>query len=127
MAVGLASGVADSILDAIFNATAYSVTNVYIKLHTGDPGAAGTSNAASETTRKAVSCSASSGGAITSDADISWTSISGSQDATHFSLWTDAAAGTFILSGTITANAYIAGDTYTIPTGDFDASFSIAS
>ena len=26
----------------------------YVKLHTGDPGAAGTSNASSETTRKAI-------------------------------------------------------------------------
>jgi len=128
MAEGISSYLANAILDAIGNATNYTApATLYIKLHTAAPGASGATAAATETTRKAVSCSAASGGAITSDADIVWTSIAGSQDATHFSLWDHVSAGNFLGSGTITANAYTAGDTYTIPTGDFDLSFTVAS
>ena len=71
MATGLSAYLCNSFLDALGNATAYSVTNVYVKLHVGDPGAAGTSNAATETTRKVVSFGAASTGQILSDADIS--------------------------------------------------------
>lgn len=127
MATGISAYSANALFDALFNATSFSVATPYIKLHTGEPGSAGTSNAATETTRKAVSCSAASAGAITSDADIVWTSISGSQDATHFSLWDHVSAGNFLGSGTITANAYTAGDTYTIPAGDLDLSLTVAS
>lgn len=123
---GMASSVADNVLDAIFNSTAYSVSAVYIQLHVGDPGSAGTANVATETTRQQLSCAAASGGAITSSADLVWTDISGSEDATHWSAWDAASAGTFLGSGTITANAYTAGDTFTIPAGDFDVSIPTA-
>ena len=36
----------NAILDAIFNATAYSVATPYISLHTADPGATGASEVA---------------------------------------------------------------------------------
>ena len=51
---------------------------------------------------------------MTNSAQIQWTNIAGSQDATHFSIWNASSAGTFKASGTITANPYTAGDTYTI-------------
>jgi hypothetical protein len=132
MAVGMSEFLVDSILNAIFNATSFSVTNVYVKLHIGDPGAAGTANAATETTRKSVSMGtpgAPSAGVITiaNDAAISWTGITGSQDATHFSLWDDPTAGNYLGSGTITANAYTAGDTYTAGVGAFTVSLNCAT
>jgi len=127
MAHGLSAYLCNSFLDALGNATAYSVAVPYIKLHTGDPGAAGTANPATETTRKSISFGAASAGAITSDADISWTNISGSQDATHFSAWDSLTAGNFLFSGTITGNAYTAGDTYTITSGNLSASLTVAS
>jgi hypothetical protein len=71
MATGLSAYLCNSFLDALGNATAYSVTNVYVKLHVSDPGANGTSGAATETTRKVVSFGAASAGAITSDGRIS--------------------------------------------------------
>ncbi len=49
MATGLSAYLANKFLDAVGNGTAYSAANVYIKLHTGDPGANGTANAATET------------------------------------------------------------------------------
>jgi len=127
MAHGLSAYLCNSWLDALANNTSYAVAQVYIKLHTGDPGAAGTANAATETTRKAASFGAASAGAITSDADISWTNIAGSQDATHFTAWDNISAGNFLFSGNITANPYTAGDTYTISSGNLSASLTVAS
>ena len=89
----------------------------WIQLHVGDPGASGTANTAAETTRKQISLGTPVNGVVTNDAQISWTSITGSEDATHYSLWTASTAGTFLFSGTITAPAYTAGQTYTIDTG----------
>lgn len=127
MAVGWASATAASILDALGNATAWSVATPYIKLHVGDPGAAGTANAATETTRKLVSFGAASGGAISNDAALTWTAVAGSEDYTHFSLWDASTAGNFLASGTVTANAVTAGDTFTIPIGDLDLTLAVAS
>lgn len=108
MATGIAVAGANTALDAIRTDTPF------IQLHTGDPGAAGTSNVATETTRKAVTFSAAGSGTMTNSAQIQWTNIAGSQDATFFTIWNASSAGTFKFSGTITANAYVAGDTYTI-------------
>ena len=127
MAVGISSYLANEWLDAVGNNGSFAVGTAYIKLHTGDPGAAGTSNAATETTRKAASFAAASSGSMASDADITWTNIAGSQDASHFSSWDDVAAGNFLFSGTITANAYVAGDTYTISSGNLTVSLTLAS
>ena len=127
MAHGLSAYLCNAFLDALGNATSFSVAVPYIKLHTGDPGAAGTANPATETTRKSVSFGAASAGAITSDADISWTNIAGSQDASHFTAWDSLTVGNFLFSGTITANPYTAGDTYTITSGNLSASLTVAS
>ena len=40
MATGISNYLANKWLDALGNATAFSVTTAYVKLHTGDPGAA---------------------------------------------------------------------------------------
>lgn len=127
MATGLSAYLANKFLDAVGNGTAYSAANVYIKLHTGDPGANGTANAATETTRKEVTFASASAGAIASDAAVTWTNIAGSQDATYFTAWDNLSAGNFLFSGSITGNAYIAGDTYTIPSGSLTASLTVAS
>lgn len=127
MATGLSAYLANSFLNALGNATSYSVALPYIKLHVGDPGANGTANPAVETTRKSVSFAAASNGAIASDADITWTNIAGSEDATHFTAWDNLSAGNFLFSGTITGNPYTAGDTYTIASGSLTASLTVAS
>ena len=127
MATGISSYLADELLDAVGNNSSFAVGTVYIKLHIGDPGANGTGNPATETTRKAASFGASSSGTLTSDADITWTNISGSEDATFFTAWDSASAGNFLFSGSINGNAYTAGDTYVIPSGSLTVSLTIAS
>ena len=127
MPTGPSAYLLDKWLAAMGNNTSFAVAQVWVKLHVGDPGASGTANAATETTRKSVSFGAASGGAISNDAAITWTDIAGSGDATHFSLWDAASAGNYLGSGTITANAYSAGDTVTIPAGDLDITMTPAS
>jgi hypothetical protein len=127
MATGLSAYLANSFLNALGNSIAYSVTLPYIKLHVGDPGANGTANPAVETTRKSVSFAVASAGAIASDADVTWTNIAGSEDATFFTAWDDLTAGNFLFSGSITGNPYTAGDTYTIASGSLSASLVVAS
>jgi len=127
VATGLSAYLANSFLNALGNATAYSVAQPYIKLHVGDPGVNGTTNAAVETTRKSVSFAVASAGAIASDADVTWTNIAGSEDATHFTAWDSLTTGNFLFSGTVTGNPYTAGDTYTIASGSLTASLTVAS
>jgi len=127
MATGLSTYLANAFLDSLGNATAFSVSTAYVKLHTGDPGANGTANPATETTRKSVSFAASSSGALASDAAVTWTNIAGSEDATYFTAWDASTAGNFLFSGTITGNPYTAGDTYTIPSGSLTVSLTVAS
>lgn len=127
MAVGISTYTANKLFDAIGNNISFAVATCYIQLHTADPGASGTTAVATETTRKAVSFGVAASGAISNDADIMWTNIAGSQDATHFALFDAAAAGNFLGSGTITANAYLAGDMYTIVSGALNLSLTVAS
>lgn len=121
MATGIAASTANDLLDDLV------ALGTWVKLHTGDPGAAGTSNAAGETDRVQATIGAASGGAITNTAAIEWTGVSTAEDYTHFSVWTASTAGTFLWSGTVTANAVLVGDTFRIPASDLDASLSVAS
>lgn len=127
MATGLSSYLANAFLDAVGNNTSFAVSTVYVKLHVGDPSSNGTANPATEITRKSVSFGAASGGSLASDAAVTWTNIAGSQDATFFTAWDNVSAGNFLFSGTITANPYTAGDTFTIASGDLTVSLTLAS
>lgn len=129
MAVGFAPGTANSILNLLCRATAWTPpTDCYIQLHVGDPGSAGTANPATETDRvAAVFGSVASGGAISNTSALTWTGVAGSEDFTHYSAWSASTSGTFLFSGTVTANAVTAGDTFTIAIGDLDLSIPVAS
>jgi hypothetical protein len=131
MAEGISSAHADNVLNAIFNATSYSVSAIWLQLHTAAPGAAGTTAIAGNATRKDITSSmaTASGGTCSSNVDIVWSSgeVDTSEDYTHWSLWTLVSAGVFICSGTVTANAVTVGDTFTIPSGDLDITMAIAS
>jgi hypothetical protein len=130
MAVGLASAQAAGILDALGNATNYTApTAFWIELHTADPGSAGTTAIAGNATRKQVSFGAASGGTISNDTAITWTSgeVDTSEDYTHWAAFTASSGGTFICSGTMTANAVTVGDQFTIPIGDLDLTLTVAA
>jgi hypothetical protein len=121
MTVGFSTAAANTHLDN------QGTTYPWVKLHVGDPGAAGTSNAATETTRKQATWASASAASKSTSADLTWTNVSGTEDYTHFSLWTASTAGSFGGSGTIAANAVTAADTFTIPSGSLTLSLSVAS
>jgi len=121
MAVGHSAAEAAKIVSTGSNV---ALDGSYIQLHVDDPGVDGTANGATETTRKVISLGTPAAGVVTNDTPITWTAISGSQDATYFSLWTASTAGTFLFSGTITAPAYTAGEDYEIEAGGLTISQS---
>lgn len=122
MAVGLAAGIANSILDALCSSTAWvEPAGFFVKLHLGDPGAAGASNAAAETDRVAGVFSAASGGAITNSSALTWTAVAATETYTHVSFWSASTAGTFLGSDALAASKAVdAGDDFTIAIGDLD-------
>jgi hypothetical protein len=115
MTVGLhAVNLANKWLDMLAGTAFTAPSSANVKLHTGDPGSAGTSNASAETTRKALTWSAASAGskAITSTLP-SWTSWSaGSETISHISVWDNISAGNFLFSVALTSSKSITnGDT----------------
>ncbi len=126
MAVGLASGIANSILDALCRSVAWTEpAEFWVKLHTGDPGAAGASNAAGETDRIQATFSAAASGAITNSAALEWTAVSTTETISHVSFWSASAAGTFLGSDQLAASKAVdAGDDFTIAAGDLDLSLT---
>jgi hypothetical protein len=111
-----------ALLDALFNnasPAALQLSNRYVKLHTGAPGVNGTSNAAGETTRKAVTGAASSGGVFTSVADLIWTSVASSETYTDISIWDSSTAGNCLWVGSLSGGvAVTSGGTFTIAAGN---------
>jgi hypothetical protein len=106
----------NKILDHVTGEAAWTMpTTVYVKLHTGDPGEAATSNAASETTRKAASWSAASSGSIATDATLEWTNVAATETYTHWSLWDASTSGNALWTGALSSSAAVtAGDTFQI-------------
>jgi hypothetical protein len=126
MTVGLASGVANSILDALVNSNAWSEpAGFFVKLHTGDPGSAGASNAATETDRVAVTGTSPSGGACSNSNDLDWLAVAATETYTHVSFWSASSAGTFLGSDQLAApKAVDAGDDAKIAAGELDLSLT---
>jgi hypothetical protein len=126
MTVGLSSTIANSILNALCSATAWTLpVAFYVKLHTGDPGAAGTANAAGNTTRHSTTFASSSAGSKTTSADVTWTSVSTAETYTHVSFWDAVTAGNFLGSDNLAAPETVAvGSTFTIPAGSLTLALS---
>lgn len=114
MTAGLhAANLANSWLNLLRNVAFTEKANVYVKLHTGDPGSAGTSNASSVTTRPEVTFSAASAGSMASSNTPSWSNWAGTNGevVSHIGVWDNATAGNFLFSVALTASK-------TINTGD---------
>lgn len=130
MALGLSVTQANSILNHIRGGTTWTApSGLYVKLHTGDPGAAATANAAGNTTRQqATFGSAASGGSLATSAQVQWTSVSTAETYSHFSLWDASTAGTFLWSGSFTSGVAVSvGATFTIATGNLTLTFALAA
>jgi len=132
MALGLATATANAILDALCRSAAWSDPAAFcVKLHTGDPGSAGTANASAETSRKAATFSAASGGAITTSGQLDWTSWpvgANGEVITHVSFWDATSGGNFLGSDALNASRTMnTGDTLSIAAGDIDLTLTVAA
>lgn len=121
-----AESVRNAWLDGFARNVSYANAAVWVKLHLGDPGAAGANNAAAETTRKQGTFGdAAASGAITNTAAIEWTNVSTTETYTHVSFWTASSGGTFLGSDDLSSSAPVtAGDTFRMPIGECDLSVS---
>ncbi len=118
-----AVGERNKMLDALVGRTTYTASAAfYVKLHLGDPGAAGTSNPATEATRQLGTFgAAASACAISNTAALTWTGVSTTETYTHVSFWSASTGGTFLGSDDLNAPAAVtAGDAFTLPIGDLD-------
>jgi hypothetical protein len=121
MTVGKAAATANAYLN-VFRATTYTGVSVFVKLHTGDPGSAGTANASAVTTRNAITFAAPSAGSMALSSLASY-SMTASETITHVSLWDASTAGNFLESAALTASVpVINGSTLTFSA--FTLSFS---
>lgn len=120
MTAGLAPSLVSGWLNTLRSAgSAYNaVAGTFAQLHTGDPGAAGTSSVSEgSTTRNSFTFAASSSGSALalSDEPAAWTNDGTSETLTHISVWTAASGGTFLFSVALTASkAWADGDTFTL-------------
>lgn len=112
-----AVNLANKQLDALRGTTFTGIASVFVKLHTGDPGSAGASNAAvGSTTRPAITWAAASGGAIAMNGTApSWTNGGTSETISHLSFWDNATAGNFLGSCALSASqAWVSTNTLTL-------------
>jgi len=127
MALGLASGIAQSMLNALCRNVAWSQpAGFFIKLHTADPGASGATAAFGDATRQSVTFSAAdTAGNITNSADVNWTNVTAAGAVSHVSFWSASTAGTFLGSDDLATPRTLAiGDNFTILAGDVDLSLA---
>lgn len=119
MAIGLAAAVLNGWLDALCRATNYTApTAFWVKLHLADPGVAGATSPALNTTRVQATFGAASAGSATTTADLNWTSVPNAETYSHVSFWTASSAGTFLGSDDLATPRTVAvGDNFTIPIG----------
>lgn len=118
MTVGISTAnLANKWLDTLSNTSyASGTTTLFAKLHTGDPGSAGTANASQHTTRASISWAAASSGSKASSGTPSWTIASLTAPTTetisHLSIWDASSAGNFLYSVQVTSSKVVQnGDT----------------
>lgn len=125
MAEGLPTAECNAVLDWLLGT---HWTAWWIQLHVGAPGAAGTSNPASNTTRQQVTSYASAASASkASSAAVTWTSVPTAETYSKYSKWTASTAGSIEHTGSVTASPVSVGDTFTIPSGSETVALTAAS
>lgn len=118
MATGLSAARRNAAIDATV------ALGTWIKMHTGDPGSAGTSNAATETDRIQATFAAASGGSAVTSATWTLPGVAATETYTHFSMWTASSGGTFLASGTVTNGSVVAAQNFVIAAGNLTLSIT---
>lgn len=118
MPVGISvTNVANDMLDWLRGVAPPSVASLNVKLHTGDPGAAGAGNPSAVTTRMVITMNAASGGSMSLlSVSGSW-AMTATETVSHISVWDDVSAGNFLFSAALTTpRNVVSGDTLTLVT-----------
>lgn len=112
MSDGFSSTLANAALNILKGTTPSTYSSVYWQLHTGAPGAAGTSNVSDgSSTRVQANFGSAASGSISLATQPSWTNGSSSETVTDVSAWSAASGGTFILSAQLSSSkAWASGD-----------------
>src|SRR5258707_3394698 len=119
MASGLAATtLANKWLDMLGGTLFSAPASTFVQLHTGEPGAAGTSNVSEVTTRPGITWAAASAGAkaiaATFPAWSNWAGTNG-EVVTNISVWDASTSGNFLFSVLLTlAKTINTGDTATL-------------
>ena len=117
MTVGLATTtLANNWLNMLRAAAFTAPAATYIKLHVGDPGAAGTANPSAVTTRQSATFSAASAGAIALSNSPAFT-MTTTETISHISVWDASSAGNLLWTAALTTSkAVVNTDTLTFTT-----------
>lgn len=118
MTVGLSTAnIANKNLDWLRGVSPGTIAGLFIALHVGDPGAAGTANASAVTTRRQATMNAASGGQITLSSMGGTYAMTATETINNFSVWDASTAGNFLFSGTWTVSRNVVnGDTVVVNT-----------
>lgn len=112
MADGFSVAVANAALSSIIGTNA-----AFVQLHTGAPGAAGTSNVSSTTARQAVTWGSPSAGSVAASNAPAWTNWAGTNGEvdTDISFWSLVTSGVFGLSMPLSSSVTMnTGDSLTL-------------
>lgn len=103
-------------LDHLRGGTAFTQpSGLYVKLHIGDPGAAGTANPSAVTTRSQATFAAASGGSMGLTGTLpNWAMTTG-ETLSHISVWDASTSGNVLFTAALSSTrAVVNTDTYTL-------------
>ena len=123
----MATHLANKVLDAIFNNSSLSYANIYLSLHTDDPG----DNGANEVTAGAFTYArkqtapadwdSAAAKAITTLSPFEWEDMPG-VTVTHIGVWDALSDGNFLWGGPLTVSKTVpAGETLRFKAGEINA------
>lgn len=109
----------NKILDKVFNNTNFTVSSVYVALHTDDPGELGSNEVSGNGySRQLGSFTTASGGGLRNDSDLFFGSMPACT-VTHIGIWSSGAGGDYLWSGeTLSSKEYALDDTAVIYTNN---------
>jgi hypothetical protein len=127
--MALSAYLRDRLLDHYLKGAAYTQpTNVYVSLHTGDPGTTGASEVAGGSyARQLAAFAAASGGSKATNAIIDFAGMPavGGGGVTHAGFWDAVSGGNFLSGGPLAASKVVnAGDTFRLPSGQASGTLS---
>jgi hypothetical protein len=111
------TNLANAWLNVLGGTTFTGITNVYVQLHTGDPGSGGTTNiSVGSTTRVVMALAAASGGSISlTGTQPVWTNGGTSETLTGITVWSAITAGNHLLTADLTSTqAWASTNTFTL-------------